>query len=40
MFEAVEGLLGEHAELERRLARPRSTPTHAPPGSSAGGTPS
>src|SRR3954468_2437895 len=26
MFEAVEGLLGEHAELERRLALPE---THA-----------
>ena len=29
MFEAVEGLVAEHAELEQRLADPASTPTRA-----------
>ena len=40
MFEAVSQLAAEHAELEGRLADPRSTPTSRWPAGSGSGTPS
>ena len=40
MFEAVEGLVEEHAELERGWPTPRSTPTRGSAKRSTSGTPS